>query len=139
LTHLINKRVATALDDTALLGCWRNLDLTSSELHEITLSTDSNVLGYCLHVLAVGQDEPDDWGKVSTSVYAVKGSDKASGFHGQYSHNGRKTSIAANLNKGIAVVQTYTTLLSGGWGRFSKEYFHRCTAISQDNPQQEQE
>ncbi len=118
-------------DFTRLLGQWRNLDDATQGLLQLTLCSDGEL--HTLHVLGADRDETADWGQVGASFYVAEGTTQALGFHAKFTRNGLNTYIAANLNKGIYVVQTYTSGVNNGPGIFSKEYFRRCASSAGDN------
>ncbi len=120
-----NQAAIHEVDFTPLLGHWVNLNRDTHYLLEMDLYRLDEE--YRLRALGSGSPTPLDWGEAPARVFAADGLKQALGFHARFEIGGVEVYLAANINQGICVLQTYTNFHdgSGRVNHFSKEYFRR--------------
>lgn len=110
-----------SIDYWPLLGTWVNLNPDTYYLSEVTLRHERGTYW----VGAQSSLNGEIWTAVEANVLAANGSNNPLGFNASFHHATSHTSLAAIINQGICVIQTYTCYTDGS-GRanyFSKEYF----------------
>jgi len=115
------------LDPAAMLGTWLNTNATSRGITRVVLEARGEKV--VMHPYVAGGSLPADWGEAEAeSLYGSNITAKqAIGMVAHFKLETMEAEIQANLNQGLLVVGSFTTLLDGS-GRscyFSREFFHQ--------------
>jgi hypothetical protein len=115
-----------SLDPAALVGMWHATDEQSTGVVRLELRKHEGVL----LVRAFGADpaEPYDWGEAEAMPYGSGVTASTSmAFTAVYDFGFLVTIMAAHVNQGVLVVDTFNTFTdsSGRANYFSREFFHR--------------
>jgi hypothetical protein len=110
-----------SIDFRPLLGTWVNLNPDTYYLAEVTLSHECGAY----RLSARSSLDAALCEALETHVLAVNGGNSALGFNGTFQHESGQTHLAAIINQGLCVIQTYSCFTDGGGHYFSKEYFRQ--------------
>jgi hypothetical protein len=116
------------LENSGLLGSWRNTNAASQGVSTIEVSDRGEHIG--VRAYGVVESGSRDWGEVSASVYAKDSSSPyAMAFSAAFSLDGIRCHLQANVKQGVLVI-AYFTEFQDGSGRsnyFAREFYYKET------------
>lgn len=117
------------VDWDGTLGTWHNTDPETGEIQQIILSEDQGTLR--IHAFGACRPALCDWGEVEATPHVAHlAGETLAGFEARYDFGFMETVLAANVKRGILVIQSYNTFKDGS-GRasyFTREFFHQHVA-----------
>lgn len=123
-----------SLEIDQLVGTWFNTNRSSPTLARVEITPDTAGL----QIRVQGNDEvgTQDWGSASIALHASgAGSNEIAGFEAQFTTGQIERRVAANIKRGVLVIQCYSKPTdSTEAGSFTREFFHqRSDTVNQES------